>query len=323
MNTHCPLWFSLGGDNPPLGVDALAHPWPKGRLYAFPPVALLPHILTRVREEHTSLLLVAPMWPNQPWFADLCSLAVDTPWVIPPRRDLLTQALGMIWHPRPALAAERVRLAGTGFSEAVVRTIQSSRALSTCTLYAQKWRVFDQWCAAWGHDPFQCPVSVILNFLQELLEKGKAASTIKVYVVAISACHFGIGGSSPGSHPLVTRFMVSVRRIRVPHPVLFLAWDLLVVLRALAQPPFEPLQSVDIRTLSLKTALLVALASAKRVSEIHTLSVHPSCLRFEAGSDRVVLWPNVSLTPKVVAAPFRNRVIELFSFSPSPFASVE
>ncbi|KAI3374147.1 hypothetical protein L3Q82_006008 [Scortum barcoo] len=43
-NTHCALWFSLSSrDDPPLGVDAFAHrPWPMMRLYAFPPVPLIP-----------------------------------------------------------------------------------------------------------------------------------------------------------------------------------------------------------------------------------------------------------------------------------------
>lgn len=103
LNAHCPLWFSLGGDSPPLGVDALAHPWPTGQLYAFPPIALLPQVLARVREDHAALILVAPLWSNQSWFPDLCSLAVGAPWVIPTRRDLLTQGRGAIMHPRPAL----------------------------------------------------------------------------------------------------------------------------------------------------------------------------------------------------------------------------
>ncbi|XP_076128603.1 uncharacterized protein LOC143109685 [Alosa pseudoharengus] len=222
-----------------------------------------------------------------------------------------------------SLAAERVKLAETGLSGAVVKTIQSARAFSTRALYTLKRRIFDQWCSARGHDPFQCSVIVILNFLQELLDQGKAASTIKVYVAAISACHFGIGGASPGTHPWVTRFMAGVRRFKVSRPVLFPTWDLTVVLRALTEPPFEPLQSVDTKTLSLKTALLVALASAKRVSEIHALSVHPSCLRFSAGGEKVVLCPNTSFIPKVITAPLQSQVIELASFSPPPFASVE
>lgn len=221
------------------------------------------------------------------------------------------------------LAAERLRLSEAGLSTAVVATIQSSRALSTRTLYALKWRVFATWCSAKGHDPFQCSVSIILDFLQHLLEEGKAASTIKVYVAAISACHYGLGDASPGSHPLVSRFMAGVRRLRVSRPVLFPAWDLPTVLRALSGPPFEPLSSVSIKLLSLKTALLLALASAKRVSEIHALSVHPTCLRFSAGGNRVVLRPNAAFTPKVVTAPFQNQLIELSSFSPPPFASEE
>src|SRR4029434_10303310 len=31
QNTCCPLWFSLGGDDPPLGIDALGHQWPNLR----------------------------------------------------------------------------------------------------------------------------------------------------------------------------------------------------------------------------------------------------------------------------------------------------
>ncbi len=46
-NAHCPLFFSMGRDNPPLGIDAMAHQWPQGLLYAFPPFSLLPPLLQR------------------------------------------------------------------------------------------------------------------------------------------------------------------------------------------------------------------------------------------------------------------------------------
>src|SRR4029434_1228878 len=35
QTTCCPLWCSLGGDTPPLGIDALGHQWPDLRLYDF------------------------------------------------------------------------------------------------------------------------------------------------------------------------------------------------------------------------------------------------------------------------------------------------
>ena len=115
-----------------------------------------------------------------------------------------------------SLAPERCRLLASGLSDAVVATIQSARALSTRALYTLKWRCFERWCAARQHDPVNCALGVILEFLQQLFNDGKAASTLKVYMAAISACHAGINGSSPGSHPLASRFMAGVRRLRVP-----------------------------------------------------------------------------------------------------------
>ena len=70
-------------------------------------------------------------------------------------------------------------------------------------------------------------------------------------MAAISACHAGIIGSSPGIHPLASRFMAEVRRLRVPKRHLIPSWD-----------PFEPLETVDIKFVSLKTALLLALTSS-------------------------------------------------------------
>ena len=45
-------------------------------------------------------------------------------------------------------------------------------------------------------------------------------------------------------------------------------------------PTFEPLESADLKILSLKTVLLFAPTTVKQVSDINTLSVAPECLRF-------------------------------------------
>ncbi len=102
VNAQCPLWFSLAPPAP-LGLDAMVQTWPRLRLYAFPPIALLPGVLTRVRRDGVRLLLVAPYWPGRVWFSDLISLLDDSPWEVPIRRDLLSQAGGAILHPRPEL----------------------------------------------------------------------------------------------------------------------------------------------------------------------------------------------------------------------------
>ncbi len=101
-SSQCQLYFSL--TEGPLGTDALAHSWPRVlRKYAFPPVSLLAQTLCKLREDEEQVLLVAPHWPTRTWFPELISLATAPPWRIPLRKDLLSQGLGTIWHPRPDL----------------------------------------------------------------------------------------------------------------------------------------------------------------------------------------------------------------------------
>lgn len=104
-NTQCPLFFSLSDADAPLGVDALAHPWPKTLLYAFPPLSLISPTLIRVRDQGLSLILIAPRWPSKHWIAEIIQLLVDEPWPLPIHRDLLSQARGEIYHPHPEQVA--------------------------------------------------------------------------------------------------------------------------------------------------------------------------------------------------------------------------
>ena len=101
-NAHCERWISLVGQGGPLGLDALSAEWPDGLLYAFPPLPLIPQVLHRVRLGCYRVLLIAPRWPGRHWFPDLLRLVHGAPWPLPIRADLLSQAEGLIWHPRPA-----------------------------------------------------------------------------------------------------------------------------------------------------------------------------------------------------------------------------
>ena len=85
---------------------------------------------------------------------------------------------------RPALvglAAERERLEGLGLFQEVVRTIQGARADSTRACYSAKWAAFQKWCTERGCDPISCPLPSELSFLQTLMERGLAFSTVKTY----------------------------------------------------------------------------------------------------------------------------------------------
>ena len=54
------------------------------------------------------------------------------------------------------------------------------------------------------------------------------------------------------------------------------AWDVALVLQSLTDPPYKPLNTVEERFLAQKTLFLIALASAKRVGELHALSYRVS-----------------------------------------------
>ena len=86
----------------------------------------------------------------------------------------------------------------------VCSTIFSSRAPSTRLLYANRWKLFSQWCVAWGEVPETFSVVVILHFLQSVLDNRRAASTLRVYMAAISATHARVDNQMVGSHYLIT-----------------------------------------------------------------------------------------------------------------------
>jgi len=93
-------------------------------------------------------------------------------------------------------------------------------------------------------------------------------------------------------------------------------WDLPTVLRAVKGPPFELLQSMSLSALSLKTALLLALASVKEVGHLQALSINPACLEFGPNDSKVVLKQRLGYVPKVLSTPFRAQVIALSRFHP-------
>ncbi|KAI2666758.1 Transposon Ty3-G Gag-Pol polyprotein [Labeo rohita] len=199
----------------------------------------------------------------------------------------------------------------SGLSQAVIETITQSRAPSTRQAYALRWGLFVDWCSSLGEDPQRCPIAVVLSFLQEKLERRLSPSTLKVYVAAIAAYHDAVDGASLGKHQLVVRFLRGARRVNPPRPHLVPSWDLAVTLQGLREAPFEPLASVELKYLSLKTALLTVLASIKRIGDLQAFSVDEACLEFGPGDSHVILRPRPGYVPKVPTTPFRDQVVNL------------
>ncbi len=168
----------------------------------------------------------------------------------------------------PCVAPGRDAADLSGLPPAVVETIIQARATSTRQTYALKWSLFATWCSSRREDPRRCMIGVVLSFLQERLERRLSPSTLKVYVAAIAAHHDAVDGRSLGKHDLIVRFLKGARRMNPSRPPLVPSWDLSIVLAGLQRGPFEPLDSVELKFLSLKTALLTALTSIKQVGDL-------------------------------------------------------
>ncbi len=92
-------------------------------------------------------------------------------------------------------------------------------------------------------------------------------------------------------------------------------WDLNLVLSSLSCTPFEPLTDSAIKWLSLKSAFLLAIATARRVSELHALSVIPQCLRWGLECKQATRWPNPAFLPKVLSPQYVNKPIIISAFT--------
>ncbi len=116
---------------------------------------------------------------------------------------------------------------------------------------------------------------------------------------------------SLGKHDLIVRFLRGARRLNPPRPPLMPSWDLSIILAGLQRGPFDPLDSVELKYLSAKTALLTALTSIKRVGDLQAFSVSEECLVFGAVYSHIVLRPRPGYVPKVPTTPFRDQVVNL------------
>lgn len=84
-----------------------------------------------------------------------------------------------------------------------------------------------------------------------------------VYLVAIAASHIEFSGQTVSQHKLVCRFVKGARRLLLVPRSLVHLWDLTVVLEGLKSPQFELVEGADLKFVSLKTVLLLALALTK------------------------------------------------------------
>ena len=99
-STQCQHYFTLE-TLLPLGVlelNAFSHPWKFQVSYVFPPLGLVPLVLSKFLAEHVNgqlrhLLLVASCWMEAPWLPTVLNLLVDVPQQCPLLKDCIMDVL--------------------------------------------------------------------------------------------------------------------------------------------------------------------------------------------------------------------------------------
>ena len=123
-----------------------------------------------------------------------------------------------------------------------------------------------------GVAPVNATVPVVVDFLIHLRhDKGLSVSAVKGYSSAFNSV-LVLKGQDLASSREITMLLRSFSRSVDPVGLRPLAWDVSLTLQSLTGAPYEPLRTCEERFLAQKMLFLLALASAKRIGELHALS---------------------------------------------------
>jgi len=159
-------------------------------------------------------------------------------------------------------------------------------------------------------------VSQILDFFQYQHSNGLKFNTIGTYATALSSCLGTREGFTIGSHPLIASWLRGYKALHPPVRIVVPPWNLGFVLSALCEAPYEPLKTASTADLTRKVAFLLAITSARRISELHALSRSEPWFILNPLS--AVLTPPTDFRPKTVTAAALNSCVELQAFYPYP-----
>ena len=220
------------------------------------------------------------------------------------------------------MAAVRKSFVDHGFSQGVAETAARARRESTCRLYDSRLLHYRRWCVERGVGPAEAPVAEVaefLNGLRTVKHKGKplAPSTIAGYKSAIAAIHRGFpDGTTVSSNTDLSTLIKGLFVVSARPRTLNETWDLPTVLKYLAGPPFEPIHTAPLRSVAVKTAFLLQLASARRGSWVHSCRIDACHLRWENGGVRLLPSLLLDKNQSVSFTPSEVFLLSLKEFSP-------
>ena len=99
FNNKLPQFVSPVPDTQAWAVDDLSLSWEGLDPYAFPPAAILGKVVEKLQDYPCNrIILIAPGWPNMPWFWDLVTMSSQIPLCLPNIPDLVSQPFNQVLH---------------------------------------------------------------------------------------------------------------------------------------------------------------------------------------------------------------------------------
>ena len=121
-------------------------------------------------------------------------------------------------------------------------------------------------------DPFSASLDLIVEFLTEQFQAGKAYSTLGGYRAALSAFHPLIESFKVGQHPTVVQFFKGLYNLRPPRARYSCTWSLDQVLYFI-ENTWADNKQLSLRLLSWKCLALLALTRPMRASELAAIDL--------------------------------------------------
>ncbi len=169
------------------------------------------------------------------------------------------------------LEALRQSFRRKGLSEAAIVLLMAGIRPSTEAAYQSAWDAWSHWCAGRDSDPLSPHLGTVFEFICHLHNSGKAYSTVNIARSMLSVTLEPVEGHPIGTHPLVVKMMKGCYNLNPPAPKYSSTWDpevVLVFLRSLGRN-----SNLSLADLSAKTAILLALSTLLRVSELASINL--------------------------------------------------
>ena len=158
----------------------------------------------------------------------------------------------------------RLRFQADGISEEAIKLILASWRSKTDANYNSAWRKWQGWCNEKG-------ANLILGFLATEFGEGKQYRSLNCFRSAISSAHLPVDGFPVGRHPLVCRLLKGAFNSRPPQPRYEGTWDVTRVTSYFREKGGN--SKLSLKELTMKLAMLLALALASRSSGLARLTV--------------------------------------------------